>query len=576
MEALKNLEQFSEFTTDSTNVLQFQGKTPKWKSIVEYSLSNNKIELLRYYGAYRTAVVNEILTRIMNDYCPHCSIVSSGSTLPTSDYDINVSGPDSDQVVKNFNTMFKKRFGITSAEMFDTNLYGYPRLGKGTTAPLNFSTIRKGDETYSLVKRPEGAYHKMLNTHNQHSWALLKFVTCLNQQEITTIRSLALFNESLRIFDHEPPTGNIDADNIKYGNFLHKVKDAVSSITESKDPTQTDDLIVKYNQLVSHANYHAQETYFSTGPYMHIVAKNQMNLNVDLSVDEYMDSFIENTGFTIQHLNKTDKCIETIVDSSKYMVRALNAYKQTLLNPSKDIESLIQIIGSIYEYRQSQNPIPNEHIEKLFTHVSRSPQCNTMELRNYIFKKAINIINAYFNCKPDSIQRIVDASIKYASDNVSLLSSLIQQQLKQNEQLISNVKAEQSLLEKVTKRCVNYSAGEPYINWADALRFTVIIQPEFYVERVKQILVGLETQKLHVEQFKNMWNSNDYRGINVKLMYNNQLFELQFHTPSSYKTKMEMHEGYKKGIKSNITPAERPPNIRQLSKLYSHEDEIYD
>ena len=570
----------AEFKTDSKNVLIFNNALPKWKMIVQYSLEHNKINLLRDYGIYRTKVVNEMLANIMKNYCPHCSIASSGSTLPTSDYDVNVSGPDADYVVKIFNTMFMKRFGVTSAEMFDTNLYGYPRLQhlmKGATVSLNFITIDKDDaDSYYIIKSPQGPYHKMLNIHNQHSWALLKFVTCLNSIEIETVKSLKVFDEALRFFDNEPPTGKIDIDNMKYSNFLHKVKEAVSVLTESTVPINTDHFIVKYNQLVSHANYHAQETYFSTGPYMHVVAKTQMRLDVKLSIDEYMDSFIENAGFTIQHLDKSDECVAKVVDSSKYMIRALNAYKETLSNEDKDIESLIQTISTIYGFRGTHRAIPDQVVETLFEKTVKGPQRDTMKLRNFMFQLALTIINCYFSCNADSFQSLVDQSIKNAGDNERLISTFIKPQLMGNETLISNVKTEQSLLQKVTKRCLNYSAGQPYINWTDALRYTVIIEPEVYVERVGIILEGLEKQHFHVEKFSSRWNSNEYRGVNVDIIYQNQIFELQFHTPNSYSVKMKMHGDYKLGKKSTLTPADRPPGVEKLSKMYSHSDEYDD
>lgn len=97
----------------------------KWRAKLEELTEPAEKEA---YAKYRKQVVDDLLNNVIQYHCPKCSRVSSGSTTATSDYDINISGPDAHKVVTEFNKKFQEIYKMTSAEKFDTNVYGFPRV----------------------------------------------------------------------------------------------------------------------------------------------------------------------------------------------------------------------------------------------------------------------------------------------------------------------------------------------------------------------------------------------------------------------------------------------------------------
>ena len=92
----------------------------------------------------------------------------------------------------------------------------------------------------------------------------------------------------------------------------------------------------------------------------------------------------------------------------------------------------------------------------------------------------------------------------------------------------------------------------------DSLRYTLIIDLDNYSRIVKESLNKLESLNYEIVRIKNTWNNDSrYKGINcnLKKVINNEsiIFELQFHTPESYKIKGHMtHDVYEIMANDNI------------------------
>ena len=89
----------------------------------------------------------------------------------------------------------------------------------------------------------------------------------------------------------------------------------------------------------------------------------------------------------------------------------------------------------------------------------------------------------------------------------------------------------------------------------DILRYTFIIQPKIsdendFKETVKAIHIILNRHGIvSTTQSKNYFcPGNIYKGLNKTFIYVKEgyLFEIQFHTPLSFQTKMDMHAAYEK------------------------------
>ena len=410
--------------TVSEGLLYFNKVLPTWNAVVLYCVQNKDYALLALYGVYRAAIVNNIIRACIRTSCVTCTYGTSGSKHLTSDYDINVSGESSDMVVTMFNTAFFKRFHQTSVEMFDTNVYGYPRLFDEANMTLNnkaFHTLIKDKQKYKYVKNPVQTEYQHLNTHNQHIWALIKFLECVSENELTICKKKSYFKEPLQYREQEPLYSTIDQKNMQYASFLRKVKETVKGIeaTGQDSTTATDKLIIKYNQLVSHANYHGQETYFSTGPYMDVVVTQQMKIDVEITQDQYMDSFIENIGFAISKLTRTEstRCVPVVVDASKYLLRAWKAYNK--INDSH--QRFLAPLTKLYEFRGNLI-LPDLDVLSPFYDLVGVNKCDTMAIRRSMFNHAITIMDVYFRAskyEDEEIQYKHMQSFKHVDTYVS-------------------------------------------------------------------------------------------------------------------------------------------------------------
>lgn len=108
----------------------------------------------------------------------------------------------------------------------------------------------------------------------------------------------------------------------------------------------------------------------------------------------------------------------------------------------------------------------------------------------------------------------------------------------------------------------------------DSLRYTMVIPTELYVETVKAALTALEAIDMTPLKQKNYWVGGDgYQGINdifytaeAKAPSGKFLWELQFHTPESFKFKSDSHILYEK-FRSTRDPVAKKKAYEEQAKL---------
>mmetsp|Transcript_38003 Transcript_38003/g.109665 ORF Transcript_38003/g.109665 Transcript_38003/m.109665 type:complete len:461 (+) Transcript_38003:31-1413(+) len=146
-------------------------------------------------------------------------------------------------------------------------------------------------------------------------------------------------------------------------------------------------------------------------------------------------------------------------------------------------------------------------------------------------------------------------------------------------------KSRESMFRKIRK-CVDrkrveaLNAGKedeqvdiPAVVWSttDALRYTILLPTEKYTPAVKAASERFEAQGMEASELKNFWPGGDnYQGINdvFRLKCENSpstvmLFEVQFHTPESFKSKMDSHHFYET-FRSSMDPMEKIKNWQAL------------
>ena len=98
-----------------------------------------------------------------------------------------------------------------------------------------------------------------------------------------------------------------------------------------------------------------------------------------------------------------------------------------------------------------------------------------------------------------------------------------------------------SIVEKTISDSVDYNGSYERAarNINDSIRFTFVIPDDIYVLKIDECLHTLESMGYQVIEFKNKWNKLEYKGISARLTdkKNDNIFEIQFHTPLAYKIK---------------------------------------
>ncbi|MDQ6900560.1 MAG: hypothetical protein M3072_13820 [Candidatus Dormibacteraeota bacterium] len=155
------------------------------------------------------------------------------------------------------------------------------------------------------------------------------------------------------------------------------------------------------------------------------------------------------------------------------------------------------------------------------------------------------------------------------------------------EGLEHRLKEVDSLTDKVdrTMRAEGVSAEQAGDRVPDSLRYTMTYSNETHSEAVDSALGKLRDGGYQVGDIKNYWmEGNAYKGINVNMTDpQGQAFELQFHTPESYESKMESHDLYEierdpdqpRGARAeaHATMVERssvltrPPDVEEIGRL---------
>ena len=115
------------------------------------------------------------------------------------------------------------------------------------------------------------------------------------------------------------------------------------------------------------------------------------------------------------------------------------------------------------------------------------------------------------------------------------------------------IKERDRIIDKIISDSADYDGefSDAASNIRDIIRFTFVIPDELYVKKIDECLHRLEELGYVVVEIKNSWKREDYKDINVRLRALNgvDVFEIQFHTPISYRVK----EGDDESSKENST-----------------------
>ncbi|WP_052434324.1 hypothetical protein [Streptacidiphilus melanogenes] len=122
------------------------------------------------------------------------------------------------------------------------------------------------------------------------------------------------------------------------------------------------------------------------------------------------------------------------------------------------------------------------------------------------------------------------------------------------------VKSEHSLKRRIALSLLRHpvrTAEEVLDHGYDALRYTLCAEPEHYASCVERALERLLELGLASARFRNFWRESggEYRGVNTVWQGppRRRMFELQFHTPDSYRATVVTHTAYERLRQPGLT-----------------------
>jgi hypothetical protein len=113
--------------------------------------------------------------------------------------------------------------------------------------------------------------------------------------------------------------------------------------------------------------------------------------------------------------------------------------------------------------------------------------------------------------------------------------------------LANRLKTRQSLARKIDKDSKNHGGdrGEAAARISDAIRYTMVVNTRNYVKAIKDARERFIALGYRVENEKNFWKSDEYKGFAFKLVSpDGYPVEFQIHTDESYEIKADLHDLY--------------------------------
>jgi hypothetical protein len=140
-------------------------------------------------------------------------------------------------------------------------------------------------------------------------------------------------------------------------------------------------------------------------------------------------------------------------------------------------------------------------------------------------------------------------AVRADADVTPVLESIASRTGTRLEGLAFRIKSEKSIRDKLLKK-------ESVADMRDILRYTFIVENDLD-NTIGKINSHLANAGIVLKKSKNYFCSpNVYKGLNRTYAINDYLFEIQFHTPDSFRLKMRMHSDYEE-YRTSTSPDQR-------------------
>ncbi|GLY31202.1 hypothetical protein Kisp02_45670 [Kineosporia sp. NBRC 101731] len=138
--------------------------------------------------------------------------------------------------------------------------------------------------------------------------------------------------------------------------------------------------------------------------------------------------------------------------------------------------------------------------------------------------------------------------------------------------LSNRLKTGESMRRKVATQQANTGRPLPVLldRAEDAVRYTVVLENRSYVSGVEQVTRLLAHRGYHNLSLNNAWSSQRYRGLNTTWADPSTgiAFEVQFHTPASWRVTRDTHRLYEEFRDVATTPERRAELSERIGAAY--------
>lgn len=180
-------------------------------------------------------------------------------------------------------------------------------------------------------------------------------------------------------------------------------------------------------------------------------------------------------------------------------------------------------------------------------------------------KKNEQLANEPYNYElENAVRYITSRAILYEGIITSELLELQEDQVSYFVELDQRFKTKFRIREKILQKMKvdEMSMVDASNSICDALRYTIIVVDDLYIEKVDEYLRKIESLGYRVIKFKNAWGNEYYKGLNVSFIDQDHFkFEVQFHTPGSYAIK----EGKLRDVYNIIRDPDSPDDLKNKS-----------
>lgn len=366
---------------DNKDYKEIVKQAGNWEKVKKNYLKDTKTMqgLIKYRKEEVGSIINEVRKSLKTD-AHNLKDIAPGSTDLTSDYDVTFDGGENksleSKAVKEFNKLFRERWGKESGTIFDTNVYTTGHMPTGEDKKEKEKD--KGRTQWQMTKEGEKKSDKLLDemallkirrNMSQSQWekykknmlngikdkntkketeVRLKKVEQLHQESQEELKnkisSLTKKHESLlkklksKLNNkNKKKDTEMAANNQIYESYLTKVEENLTKLealkTEVEDQKvrtkkqaeKLDKLTLELQEMRSKALVFANEAYHTGGAVEHVVLNQQMGQGISINNTQYLQSANEQTGFAVEQINDHKNMGMALWKSSKYVDRLCDA-----------------------------------------------------------------------------------------------------------------------------------------------------------------------------------------------------------------------------------------------------------